>query len=1148
MRGCSNLHCESLKFKEGNLVRSAANFQWHSGIVTKVYQEPTGKGLRDVVEVLFGGYNYQLAYPAELRHDVFLPGTLVQTQHAGLATIDSEPQLSKGIVHYNVITDAGHSISLPETSIVNVVKPIPQLMADREFSAPEAFRLRTWAKYLENAYSSTDIKCITNSRLELLPHQVFVAHRLISTFHPRFLLADEVGLGKTIEAGIVIKELIARELVRRVLIVVPAQLVPQWQFEMSNKFNEHFVFFDSKQVKVIRKANPGENPWLACDRIICSLQYARKGKVASEISELFWDAVIFDEAHHLRRYMGTTGYPRATLSYILAEKLRDRCHTLLLLTATPIQLNPYELYSLIKLIDMTYFKNYEEFEEFRKRLPTINMLIKNVTRFKDLSKFEEEATIAEIQDFLYAKRGRSMSSQHIKDIIFNQPDQRRKILTALAQEHTLSALMIRNKKRNVFMESGPMPLRIPHVIEINLTQEEMEVYGAIRAYLARTYNKAVSDKNQGLGFVMVVLQKLLSSSKAALLTTLQKRVTSMKEYEDALEEAKRQKQAKIQARFQSQPEAGEMDEELDSIEEEDEIIAKSAKFGFDQVPLLEQFISQLQSLTDDSKMDTLVDLVRRILEDPEEKILIFTQFRKTLEYIENMLNKDYRVVTFHGGLTSMEKDARVQVFREQAQVMVSTEVGGEGRNFQFCHILINFDLPWNPMKLEQRIGRLDRFGQTKDVEIYNFYIADTVESDVLLALTDRIQIFEQTVGNLEPILGEVSKGLKDLIFTEDKAKAYTRLREFNNDVEKRLEQAKEVEIKMADFLLDRRSFQMDKVGELLACRIDVSNDEVWHFFNNFANHVLLHDIFSGSGEEMVSFQLPEEVLPDFPGVVGKRKYEGTFDLTYAKQHEELEFFALGHPLLTDALNICKRPEFGGYTTSIQIPRQSITVLEDYPPLGNGILWIYSLEFSGVIIERELLPVFVSQEDTINLALSKEIFRQIRFAASPLLPVPAVFQDTILNSEFLKVAESTAVQEAGRYQLERLPEIEKMNQRMYKQERRKYERLKEFINDNLVKEIERTRLEREAAAAHRPTQKQWTEVDVLPDSPDKEKKLAELQARQQRIETAQKRVKELEDLLEKKEFDFEDEVHRLDKCQHVKLLIELYSACVIQFVD
>jgi hypothetical protein len=513
-----------------------------------------------------------------------------------------------------------------------------------------------------------------------------------------------------------------------------------------------------------------------------------------------------------------------------------------------------------------------------------------------------------------------------------------------------------------------------------------------------------------------------------------------------------------------------------------------------------------------------------------------------------MLCTDYRVVTFHGGLTSAEKDARVQKFREDTQVMVSTEVGGEGRNFQFCHVLINFDLPWNPMKLEQRIGRLDRFGQTKDVEIYNFYIADTVEADVLIALTDRIQIFEQTIGNLEPILGEVAKDLKDLIFTEDKAKAYTKLREFNDEVERHLEQAKEAEIKMADFLLDRRSFQMDKVQELLACRIDVSNDEVWHFFRDFAGYFCQQDIFRGSGEDLVSFDLPEEVLPEFPGVAGKRIYEGTFNLDYAKKHEELEFFALGHPLLTDSLNLCKRPEFGGFAGALQISRSTIVMLEGTPQLSHGILWTYALEFTGVIVERELFPVFVPLSGSADLSLSKEIFRQIRFADT--LPPADIAGDLeqALTPEFLQHAESIAVQQVGRYQLERLPEIEKMNQKMYKQERQKYERLKDFINDNLVKEIERARLEREAACARRPTPKQRAEVDVLPASTEKEKKEAELLARDQRIDNAQKRVKELEDLLEKKGFDFEDEVRRLDKCQHVKFSTELYSACLIQFAE
>jgi hypothetical protein len=481
-------------------------------------------------------------------------------------------------------------------------------------------------------------------------------------------------------------------------------------------------------------------------------------------------------------------------------------------------------------------------------------------------------------------------------------------------------------------------------------------------------------------------------------------------------------------------------------------------------------------------------------------------------------------------------------------VMVSTEVGGEGRNFQFCHILINFDLPWNPMKLEQRIGRLDRFGQTRDVDIYNFYIADTVETNILLALADRIQLFEETIGDLEPILGEVTKSIRDIVLMENEASSYTKIREFNEEMNKKLEQAKDIELKMADFLLDRRSFQMNKVGDLLACHIEVTNEEVWEFFKAFSQIYFKNDIINEEPDKSLTLSLPENALIDFPSVKGRRNFHGTFNLDLAKHKEELEFFALGHPLLTDALYYCKRPEFGGFTTALQLSRNIFRGNPDSILSPFGILWNYYIEFTGVIVERELCPVFVDVDNNGTLALGATIFQLIR--QSPLVLKPYLKGDfTNINlKEFVNIAEGHAKQLVAQYATTRVPELEKRNTNAFELEKRKYERLKEFTHDTLVKEIERARLERQVAYARRPTEKQIRETEALPFSSEKEKKLADIQARERRIEQAEKRAKELELIFEKKEFDYEDELRRLSSYKHLQVKIELYTACLIKLVD
>ena len=239
------------------------------------------------------------------------------------------------------------------------------------------------------------------------------------------------------------------------------------------------------------------------------------------------------------------------------------------------------------------------------------------------------------------------------------------------------------------------------------------------------------------------------------------------------------------------------------------------------VPRLSAEIAELELLIDrlgdveDSKAEQLLTALDELLtEHPDEKVVIFTQFKATQEYLRRQIERDHRVACFNGSMSIDDKEAAIKLFRGAAQVFISTEAGGEGRNLQFAHIIVNYDLPWNPMKVEQRIGRLDRIGQRRPVFIYNLACAGTVEERVLDVLEHRIRLFTESVGSLDPILGEVEQDIERLVML-NAAKFDVAFSELEEDLEKKTREARENERVLADFVLDRASLRKDRANELL---------------------------------------------------------------------------------------------------------------------------------------------------------------------------------------------------------------------------------------------------------------------------------------------------------------------------------------------
>jgi len=450
-----------------------------------------------------------------------------------------------------------------------------------------------------------------------LAHQLEVAETVIQRMNGKAILADEVGLGKTIEAGLILKEYLIRGLVKKALILVPASLMNQWVEELNYKFYIPAAAY--RKNYVLDQYNI----------VVMSMDTAKKSPHKENIYAQEYDMIIIDEAHKLKNHK--------TKNYEFVQGLKKKfC---LLLTATPVQNNVFELFHLISLLKPGHLGNYESFQ----------------------TSFSASKTSLENDDYL-------------KELV-NQ-------------------VMVRNRRQDTGID---WTSRKVQTIPIQFTKEEKEVYDLILQL------KHISPVFAG-AFSMITLQKEMCSSKEATYLTLNKM---------------RQKCVAT--------------EEIDFVED---------------------IIQKLMTLEINSKAEKAYDIIA----EANDKVIIFTEYRASQAYLQWYLHtKGITSVLFNGKFKKNKRDWMKHLFKEQAQVLIATESGGEGINLQFCHHVINYDLPWNPMKLEQRIGRVHRLGQEHDVQIYNLAIRDTIEEHILDLLYDKIDVFEQVVGELDDILSAFKK-------------------------------------------------------------------------------------------------------------------------------------------------------------------------------------------------------------------------------------------------------------------------------------------------------------------------------------------------------------------------------------------------------
>jgi superfamily II DNA or RNA helicase len=566
---------------------------------------------------------------------------------------------------------------------------------------PHRFRLGLEAARLGLAYEYDPYFSLSIARVDPLPHQLEAVYDAILPLpRIRFLLADDAGAGKTIMAGLLLKELKLRGLVQRTLIVVPANLAFQWQREMRDRFRERFDILRGEDLKTAY----GVNPWQDRPQVITSMDWAKREDVLESLSRTTWDLVIVDEAHR----MSASDPEHKTERYRLGELLSRQTHHLLLLTGTPHKGDPDNFCLFLQLLDRDVYGDVRSLEEAIQR---------NHAPF-------------------YLRR--------TKEALVTFPDPET------------------GQVRRLFTH------REVRTVRFDLDGPEFAFYDALTRYIQDQSIRASLDpsaRGRALGFTMAMYQRRFASSLHALRLSLERRLKR-------LEERLREPPPATPPDLSRLEEIDELPEdEVHRLEEEVEqaSLPSEREVIRQEIESLRGLIGQARALEErgvSSKLNRLREVLtdQNIFGDPRTKLLIFTEFRETLDYLVAELRRwGLKVTQIHGGMKIGDRDTpgtrlyAEREFREEAQVLVATEAAGEGINLQFCWLMINYDIPWNPMRLEQRIGRIHRYGQEHDCLVFNFVAANTREGQVLERLLDRLAEIRRELGSDQvfDVVGEV---------------------------------------------------------------------------------------------------------------------------------------------------------------------------------------------------------------------------------------------------------------------------------------------------------------------------------------------------------------------------------------------------------
>jgi len=778
---------------------------------------------------------------------------------------------------------------------------------------------------------------LATAPVEPWPHQLRVSRTLVERFPERFLLADEVGVGKTVEAGLALRQLVLSGRVKRALLLTPHSVLRQWQEELYEKFCLDVPRYEDGQLWSVRgeaRQPRGPNPFAGEPLLLVSSQLAKRRDRAPQVLEAGpWDLVIVDEAHHARRQGLERGPERPNQLLALLRALSRRTRGLWLLSATPMQLHPLELWDLLVLLGLggTWGAGPEPFlrffDELRRAPQELDWSVL-------LPPVREEIAVSGLDPVFGRQAERELGAvgwEQLRGVLTGRSafvphrldERQRAWLLAGVRRHTpLARLMFRHTRPLLrrYAERGLLrarvPEREPRPVWIAMTPAEQALYERIEEYIAEFYARYEAER-RGLGFAMTVYRRRLTSSFYAVRCSLARRLEYLQ-----------QRRADLGLT--------EEDLELDELEHDvsEEVPRALERAYAEEARYLEDFVRELELLGQDSKLAALLDCLEELFRS-HETVAVFTQYTDTVDDLRERLRAVYgsQVACYSGrggeawrdgAWRPVTKEAIKNAFREgQVKILVCTDAASEGLNLQTCGALVNYDLPWNPMRVEQRIGRFDRIGQRYPVvQVRNLFYAGTIEAEIYRRLSDRIDWFRTVVGELQPILSQVAQAIERV------ALAPRRQRE------------RELEAQVAE-IQQKLARHEQALLELDAELYDAE------FQQHLASPVRLADL--------------ARVLPSLPGLAERfrphpeipgawqvswrdRLHAVTFDRDVFDAHSEtVRLLTYGEPLLDELLESVAAPGGGQETPVIRLTRRGEPSLCGYyRATSEGAAWVGSL--------------------------------------------------------------------------------------------------------------------------------------------------------------------------------------------------------------
>lgn len=752
---------------------------------------------------------------APLTRVIFSAGDSI-TNHEGLTLFVESVEERNGLLTYHGIDENGQSCQIKEQQLADFIqfcRPTERLF-NSHLDKNKWFQLRYQTLLQQHRLANTTLYGLTGCRTSLIPHQLYIANEVANRHAPRVLLADEVGLGKTIEAGLILHHQLLTERARRVLIIVPETLVHQWLVEMLRRFNLHFSVFDEERCDVIEESSEQENPFHAEQLILCSLDFLKHDPERYQAAlDGEWDLLIVDEAHHLE-----WSEDAPSSEYVLIEQLAKQTKGVLLLTATPEQLGKTSHFARLRLLDSDRFSDYEAFVEEEKSYEPIAKAVEILLNKHSLDDATIQIMVSTIHDDDVQQLLNNLKSTSIDS---DENNRAREILIArLLDQHGTGRILFRNTRATI----KGFPGRKAHIVPLEIPAQ----------------------------------------------------------YDDCL--------VTFETNHISSPQLLLCPELLYQANE------NSADADWTEIdPRINWLVEKLQQLS-------------------PEKVLVITASTQTALDIGQTLKvlTGQHVPVFHEQMNLVARDRAAAFFADQeegCQLLVCSEIGSEGRNFQFAHHLVLFDLPLNPDLLEQRIGRLDRIGQTETINIHIPYIENTAQAVMLHWYHQGLNAFEQTCPAGQTVLSQVDSKLNDALHErltdlEDLSELISTTQSINQAINEALHQGR-------DKLLEYNSFRPMIADQLKQHALEQdANSSLLRYMDSVFDCFGVHTEAHRSDSYII--RPSEHMTTAFSGL-SDDGMTITYDRDIALTNEDIHYLTWAHPMVVNAMDRVVSSEFGNAT-------------------------------------------------------------------------------------------------------------------------------------------------------------------------------------------------------------------------------------------